>query len=261
MTDDDLIPRTLVSRQEFLRWSACGVVALLTHVVLVAAVFARPDFADPEAGSPVVMVELAPVAAAPSTVRTDQRPAPQVQTEAQARAQQETRRERQPDQEQIEQTPPRDTDVALPQRLPDPQPEQEQKVEQRAQDASEAAAPQSADVLAALPTGPTPGVIAKPSAAALARWELSLKARIEAVKRYPMEARGAKGVVRVLFRIDRTGHVRSSTITESSGSAALDAETLATIKRADPFPAPPAGTGDEMLAIRVPVEYKLPHTR
>jgi periplasmic protein TonB len=254
---DEWISRGFITPQEILRWAVCGTIVLLAHVALVAAVLARPDLVDPDAGSPVVMVELAPVAAAPSQVPNDQPPAPQVQPELQERMQQDVQQEKKPEQEQVEQTP-QNSDVQLPQREPDPPKEVEEKVKQSAQEASHAGAPQSADVMAALPRGPAPGQITGPTTAAMTRWEISLKARIEAVKRYPAAAHGARGVAQAAFRIDRNGHVLESRITKSSGSAALDAETLAILKRADPFPAPPNGILDRQLSISVPIEYKLP---
>jgi len=58
-----------------------------------------------------------------------------------------------------------------------------------------------------------------------------------------------------MFRIDRRGHLLTSRIVQSSGSAALDEETLALAKRAQPFPAPPADVGDDQLSFLVPIRY------
>jgi periplasmic protein TonB len=255
---DEWISRASITPQELQRWAVCGTIVLAAHVALVAVVLARPDLADPEAGSPVVMIELAPVAAAPSQIPNDQPPAPQVQPELEERMQQDVQQEKKPDEERVEQTPTQNPDVQLPQRTPDPPKEVQEKVKQTAQEASHAGAPQSADVMAALPRGPAPGQVSAPTTAAMTRWEISLRARIEAVKRYPAGARGARGIAHAAFRIDRNGHVLESRISQSSGSPALDAETLAILKRADPFPAPPAGILDQQLSISVPIEYKLP---
>jgi periplasmic protein TonB len=256
---DDLLPRSFVTAQELRRWAASGAVVLLAHAALVVAVLARPDFADPDVGSPVVTVELAPVAAAPSLTPSDQPPAPQVAPELEERMQQDQQQEKKPEQE-FEKTPVQNSDAQLPERVPDPPKEAQEKVKQIEQAASHAGAPQSADVLASLPAAPPPGRVVGPTSAAMTRWEISLKARIEAVKRYPVQAHGARGVAEAAFRIDRSGHVLESHIAKSSGSSILDAETLATLKRADPFPAPPAGIADGQLSISVPIEYKLPGT-
>ncbi len=52
-------------------------------------------------------------------------------------------------------------------------------------------------------------------------------------KRYPSEARsrGERGVARLTFSIDGTRHLLSSHTVTSSGSATLDAETLALVQR------------------------------
>jgi protein TonB len=57
------------------------------------------------------------------------------------------------------------------------------------------------------------------------------------------------------FRIDRNGHVLSSKIVQSSGSAILDEETLALIARAAPLPAPPRDVTDNQLSFVIPIKY------
>jgi periplasmic protein TonB len=86
-------------------------------------------------------------------------------------------------------------------------------------------------------------------------WQRALVTQIERHKRYPPNAHGEQGVAKLAFRLDRGGRVVSSSIAQSSGSAALDAETLALIKRAQPFPAPPADVGEEQLSFVVPIRY------
>jgi len=150
----------------------------------------------------------------------------------------------------------------LPQREPDP-PKQEQqaKVKQEAQDASHAAAPQGAAVTAALSAAPAPGQIEEPTSVAIATWQRSLAARLETSKRYPPRAHGDKGIAQVMFRINRQGHLLESRIVQSSGSAILDEDALATLKRADPLPQPPADIGDDKLSIMTSIRYKLPKER
>jgi protein TonB len=52
----------------------------------------------------------------------------------------------------------------------------------------------------------------------------------------------------------RQGHVLSSSIARSSGSRILDSEAQATLARAEPLPAIPAGRPDE-IEILVPIEF------
>lgn len=250
-----------VGGQDLVRWTSCAVVAVAAHGLLAVAVLARPDeMLDP--GSPVVMVELAPIAAAPSPTPSDQPPAPQVQTESEQRVQEDVEQKQKPPEEQVEETHVPNPEVTLPQRVPEPpKQEQEAKVEQRAQDASQAAAPQGAPVTAALPAAPAPGHNDERAAVAMATWERALSARLEAVKRYPAHAHGETGIAGVTFRVDRNGHVLSARITHSSGFGALDEDAIATLKRADPLPAPPSGLSDEMLTIKTAIRYKLPKDR
>jgi periplasmic protein TonB len=245
-----------ISRQEVLRWSTCAAAVLVAHVLFIAAVLARPDESDPDAGAPVVMVDLAPIATAPSPIPSDQPPAPQVQTESEARTRQDVQQQQKPPEEQIEETPTRNREVELPQHLPDP-PKQEQqaKIQQQAQDASHAAAPQSAPVTAALSAAPAPGHNEDRTSAAIASWERTLHAHLERFRRYPAQAGGAAGVANLAFQIDRQGRVLSSRILRSSGSSALDEEALAMIKRAEPLPRPPDSLADTQLLFTIPVRY------
>jgi protein TonB len=62
-------------------------------------------------------------------------------------------------------------------------------------------------------------------------------------------------VAQLAFSIDREGHVLSSRIVTSSGSVALEEETLALVQRAQPFPAPPPEGSDSEIKFTVPVRY------
>ncbi len=94
-----------------------------------------------------------------------------------------------------------------------------------------------------------------PSSAAITNWQKSLVAHLGRFKRYPAQARGAEGVVSLAFSIDRQGRVVNSRIAKSSGSAVLDAEALAMIKRAAPLPPPPAEIADADLSFVVPIRF------
>jgi protein TonB len=255
---DDWTSSDRISAGEVLRWTSSAAIVLVAHGLFAVAVLARPDQADPEAGSPVVMVDLAPVASARSKTPSDQPPAPQMQAESEARVRQDQESQEKPPEERTEEMATRNSEVTLPQETPDP-PREEEKARQEAQDATHAAAPQGADVMAALPASPSAGVKEDKTSIAIATWERSLSNRLDSKKTYPSRARGAKGTAQVMFRIDRNGHVVDSRIVRSSGSAILDEDALATLKRADPFPVPPDGITDDNLAITAPIRYKLPN--
>jgi protein TonB len=183
-----------------------------------------------------------------------------VQTESEERVRQDQHTREKPPEEQTEEMPTRNSEATLPQKTPEPPKDvQEEKVKQEAQDASRAAAPQGADVMAALPASPSAGVKQEKPSIAIATWERSLSHRLDSVKRYPSRAHGEKGIAQVFFRINRDGHVVESRIARSSGSAILDEDALATLKRADPFPVPPNGITDDKLSITAPIRYKLPN--
>jgi TonB family protein len=78
----------------------------------------------------------------------------------------------------------------------------------------------------------------------LADYQRVLYSRISAVKRYPDSARerAPHGVVIVSFSIDASGRLTAVSINQSAGDANLDAEALTTLRRASPFPPPPAGS-------------------
>lgn len=86
-----------------------------------------------------------------------------------------------------------------------------------------------------------------------------LRSWLEAHKTYPRRARmrHEEGVVQVRFVIDRQGHVVDGAILRTSGSEALDAEVMAMLVRADPFPAAPHYLSGDRIEIAAPVEFFL----
>jgi len=113
-----------------------------------------------------------------------------------------------------------------------------------------------------VPETPPPPPTAPPrqrtaSAAAVTSWNISIAKQIERHKGYPPSALGRResGVARVAFAIDREGHVIDRRIIQSSGHAALDQEAIATLERAQPFPAPPEELAGERFEFTVPVNF------
>jgi periplasmic protein TonB len=89
-------------------------------------------------------------------------------------------------------------------------------------------------------TPPAPVVVAR-AVATVATWRSQLMTILEHNKRYAAAARARdeQGLTQFAFSIDGDGHLLSHRIVKSSGSAALDAETLALLERAQPYPPPP----------------------
>lgn len=110
------------------------------------------------------------------------------------------------------------------------------------------------------PTGaaatPTSGMGAA-AAHVQSTWKSRLLAHLDRHKRYPAQARGAEGVSLLSFTMDRQGAVLGFFIARSSGSAALDAETLAMVQRAAPLPAAPGEMPGNPLQFTVPVRFSL----
>ena len=79
---------------------------------------------------------------------------------------------------------------------------------------------------------------------------------LAAFKRYPpgARARGAQGNPVVAFSLDAAGRVVSVALTRASGDAEIDAEVVAMVRRASPFPAPPPGAP---RAFSAPINFHL----
>jgi protein TonB len=106
---------------------------------------------------------------------------------------------------------------------------------------------------------PAEGQVSPRSSNAVPTWKSQIVALLERNKRYPHEAhaRGQHGIVQVLFTLDRAGLLRESRVVRSSGAAALDEEALALLRRAQPFPPPPAEMPGATVDLTVPVRFNL----
>jgi protein TonB len=81
------------------------------------------------------------------------------------------------------------------------------------------------------------------NAAAASAYRGSVISHLASFKRYPpaARARGAQGNPAVSFSIDASGRIVSVSLTRASGDPDIDAEIVAMVQRASPFPAPPPG--------------------
>ncbi|HEY7548606.1 MAG TPA: energy transducer TonB [Hyphomicrobiaceae bacterium] len=111
---------------------------------------------------------------------------------------------------------------------------------------------------AAAAAGPVPGTSAIPTSVQ-ASWQKALIRHLNRFKRYPESARsrGIQGIVEVEFTINRAGRVVTSRVTQSSGSSSLDAEALATLRRANPLPAPPLQAAEATLDLALPIHFRI----
>lgn len=254
------------TRGQLLRWSVCGLIVLTMHAAIALAIASHSGDSSLETGAPVVMMELAPVSAAPLAPLYEVAPGPQQTEIEQIEQVKQERPKDQSDTEPVRDLPQEsDSPVALesgatvaqeqtPQSEPRDLPEAETK-EEIHQEAVVATAPPSAAMVDVRAAAPPPGVVERSASAALATWQRSLVMQLERHKRYPLQAKGERGVTTVAFTIDRQGRLLSSRVVQSAGSAILDDAALAMLSRAAPFPAPPLGIADELLSITVPIHY------
>jgi protein TonB len=270
-------------RRRPLRWSLCIAAALLVHGGALAALLmpwptALDDAVD---GAPPVLVELAPVTAAPATQRSDAAPGPTTANSA-ASASPTTRTTDAAPQPRPDEASEAEVKTEAPAQLPiltstapsDPVPLPAERAEsaRAAPEATEHHAPKhpatkeraapsharapSAAARQARAAAPAPGANERASDA-LPSWRSELMARLEQSKRYPPDGNGDQGTAMLAFSLDRGGHVHGARIARSSGSAALDRETLALLRRAEPLPAPPPELGRAQVALTVPIHYSL----
>lgn len=110
------------------------------------------------------------------------------------------------------------------------------------------------------PTMAAPQTVEAPSAPTDSpeRWQSQLFAHLNRYKQYPAQARSRReqGVAYVRFTIDGSGRIVSSTIVQSSGSAALDAAVSDLMRSASPVPPPPSELGSP-LSLTAPIEFTI----
>jgi protein TonB len=95
------------------------------------------------------------------------------------------------------------------------------------------------------------------SAAALASYNQRVAAHLQRFKQYPSGARaaGEQGTSRLSFTLGRSGQVLGSRLAGSSGHPALDGETLAMVRRAQPFPPMPPELNKASMSFSIPVQF------
>jgi len=124
----------------------------------------------------------------------------------------------------------------------------EQREAQRAAAAKRAALPPASSPAADVgePRRPVGGA----SPAAIGAYRGEVMGHLAGFKRYPeaARARGAEGRPSIAFTLDASGRVASVSLTRASGQSDIDAEAVAMVRRASPFPAPPPGASRSFTA-------------
>ncbi|WP_369979577.1 energy transducer TonB [Xanthomonas bundabergensis] len=233
--------------QALRRWllSLGGVLA--AHAALAAALLcwpARDRPPPPAAPAQALMLELAPAPTAPPAPPTDVPPGPPQQERRQAP------RVRAP----LPASPPQPRHADL----EEPQPSAPAQDQQQASSAAQASAPPS---VAAPPASRHAAAQSLSGEAQQRRatWQAQVLGHLQRYKRYPRPAqrRRQEGVVQVQFAVDRRGHASAIRIVQGSGYDTLDGETLATVQRASPLPAPPPEIEGDPVQVVVPVDFFL----
>lgn len=247
-------------------WAGAALMALALHAGLIlAAIWAlQPDEFDDDTGAPAI--ELAMDMAAPKTAATDLPPGPESEASAaspeSARATPKAETADRPKDDPVESdTPDR---VVSPEvaRKPDREPDKTKPQPSEASTASVASEAMSAPAQETTAEGrvavaPTIGA-GQNAQQVRANWQKRLLAHLNRHKRYPAGVRQRTAENRVVFTLDRLGHVVSARVSASSGDGAFDAAALEMMKRSDPVPAPPALIADETLTFEVPVVFRAP---
>ncbi len=228
-----------IEGSELRRWVLSGLVILGVHAAAASLLLTWHDPVGVGEQSDVVTVDFEPLSTPPRDAAEDVAPGPK-QEEAETPP---------PERQQPEQKPDEKVDVP-----PSPTPAIA-AVPPPAQAAPKPTEP--------APVAPAPATMAPPRAHAsrvqVNAWHSRIVMQIERHKAYPRAARerGETGVARLAFSIDREGHVLSSTIVKSSGFPELDAETIATVRRAQPFPPPPPGLDGARFEFTLPVNFSI----
>lgn len=263
------------------RWGACFMLVLGAHVAGAMALLDWHAEVSSIASAPAILIDFAPVPAAPATKKSDLPPGPQQpQNQAQPKVEPKSKTRIEPKTKPAQPNPVEKTEVTsqppkpiehpvdikpaptpdvLLTVMPPPRPARRpHRVQPRPRHASLASAPSAATHRAERPTAPAPGT-AHHDPNAVPTWKFRLLARLERYKRYPEEAqrRGEHGVAQLAFNIDRHGGVHNVRILRSSGSQLLDRATLALPRRAAPLPSPPDALSGRRIPIVVPIRYSI----
>jgi protein TonB len=231
-----------LDRPDLRVWLAGGALALALHASFAFRLVQWHDPVPGDDGSEAVLVDLAPLMQEPQAPTQDDLAPGPLQQEAPAEPEPPKEEPQQQVEEKIEPLPAVPNAEAV---LPKPE---EKPVEARKPNPVQPPAP-----VTTAPPRP------HPSAAAVSNWHRQIAIALQRHKGYPAaaQARRETGIATVSFSIDRQGRVVSAHIVRSSQHALLDAETLATVHRAAPFPHPPANMPGQTFDFVVPVQFNI----
>ena len=263
-----------VSDQAVLRrWGTSAVAILAAHAALIAIGmnWTRPQ-PEPGVTVPAIMVDMSPVSSAPQSTPLERAP-DQLMDQADA-SPPEPVKQQEVVEEQIAPTPPQEkpevvappeqkvemkpaTEPAKP--VPDAKPtpvkpkvvRPEAKKPNDSPPAPRTSAPPRVERQAQAASAASAGA----TASAIASYNQRVRAHLMRFHQYPSAANGQRGVARLSFTLSRSGQVSGSRLGGSSGVAALDAQAMAMIRQASPFPAIPPEVPQGSMSFSIPVEF------
>jgi protein TonB len=261
-----------------LRWGASAAAIVALHAALLALGLAwYTQHPPPGITMPAIMVDMAPASSSPQPTPMDLAPGPVMQ-QADASpppepAKQETVQEpiaptplqekpevEAPPEQKTQPTPPKPEPAKI---VPEPKPAavKPSVVRVEAKKPTEAPpAPRTTAAPRAERQAPAASAIsAGASAAVIASYNQLVAAHLQRFKQYPpgAKAAGEQGTSRLSFSLGRGGQVLGSRLAGSSGHAALDGETLAMVRRAQPFPGFPPEMKQGSMSFNVPVQFSI----
>ncbi|WP_375412189.1 TonB family protein [uncultured Bradyrhizobium sp.] len=261
------------------RWSASAAIVVAAHAALIALGMAWYTHAlPPGAALPSIMIDLAPSPSAPITQPLDLAPGPAMQqadtpplpvAPTQEAVQEQLAPTLPQDKPIVEAQPEQnvrpvplnpepnitpDRPKVVPVKKPAPV-RAERKKPADAPPAPRTSAAPKAERQAPSASPATAGVSAVTAAAALASYNQRVAAHLQRFKQYPPG--GEQGTSRLSFTLGRGGQVLGSRIAGSSGHPTLDNETLAMIRRAQPFPPIPPELKQASMSFTVPVRFSV----
>jgi protein TonB len=250
------------------RWAICGAIIVLAHGAIAAGTINWREEIEAAEPAAAIVIEFAPVPVAPAAPQVDIAPGPeQVMSEASPARPVEQVDEKQKTEEKlasrpVEEPPPEikpapNPDVAL---EPPRQEVTRARPQQPRTPAPTTSAPQAlSEQTAALPAAPMQGRPTPNRSTAVPTWKTEILALLERNKRYPgaAQSRHQQGTAQVFFSLDRQGRVIDSRVVRSSGASSLDDEALALLRRAQPFPPPPAELPGQHVDLTVPIRFNL----
>lgn len=261
-----------LEERDVVRWSASAVTIVVLHAVIVAYALTWLTREREEGVTmPAIMVDMSPVTSAPQTTPLDIAPGPVMQ---QADASPPEPVQQQLVEETIAPTPPQEKPevVAPPEQkleltpvkpeltkivpVEKPLPDKPKVVRRDAKKPSDAppaprtSAPPRAEREAPMASAMSAGA----SASVIASYNQRVRAHLMRFHQYPSGGGGQRGVARLSFTLSRSGNVTSSRV-GSSGVAAFDAQAMAMVRQAQPFPPFPPEISNGSMSFSIPVEF------